>query len=204
VILVNGRGEDFSYRLGDGDDVSVYPAFRSIDIAGLPRAGGDPPRPVRFVLDAHVRKLASLLRLCGFDALVRGEDAEVAETAAAEGRVALTRDVGLLKRGIVRYGYWVRHTDPERQLAEVLERYDLASRIDPFSRCLRCNTPVVPVDAGAVADRLPSRTRTAFHEYHRCPTCSRIYWQGSHYRRLAGLIERARERLSVRSLQRQT
>ena len=105
VVLVNGKGEDFAYRLADGDDVAVYPMFRSIDVAGLPRVGVDPPQPVRFVLDAHLRKLASLLRLCGFDAMLVADDADVANVSAHDGWVALTRDVGVLKRSVVQYGY---------------------------------------------------------------------------------------------------
>jgi uncharacterized protein with PIN domain len=197
VILINGRSEDFAYRLGDGDDVSVYPAFRTIDLADLRRAGADPPQPVRFVLDAHLGKLASFLRLSGFDAVLCADDADVADTAARERRVALTRDLGVLKRSIVVYGYWVRHTDPEAQLAEVLERFDLVNRMEPFARCLRCNTPIVPVDAETVADRLLPRTRQSFQTFHRCPGCGRIYWQGSHYLRLVRLIERTREHVAA-------
>jgi uncharacterized protein with PIN domain len=200
VILINRRTEDFAYRLSDGDDVAVYPAFRTIDVAGLRRAGADPPQPVRFVLDAHLGKLASFLRLSGFDAVLCADDADVANTAARESRVALTRDVGLLKRSIVVYGYWVRHIDPEVQLAEVLDRFDLVHRMEPFARCLRCNTPVVRVDAETVADRLPPRTRESFETFHQCPGCGRIYWQGSHYGRLVRLIERARERAASRNM----
>ena len=196
VVLVNGKGEDFAYRLADGDDVAVYPVFRSIDVAGLPRVGVDPPQPVRFVLDAHLRKLASLLRLCGFDAMLVADDADVANVSAHDGRVALTRDVGVLKRSVVQYGYWVRQTDPELQLAEVLERFDLADRMEPFSRCLRCNAPVAAVDAGTISDRLLPRTRMSFQDFRHCPGCGRIYWRGSHYGRLAALIQRARQRLS--------
>jgi uncharacterized protein with PIN domain len=195
VVLVNGKGEPFEYRLADGDDVAVYPVFRSIDVAAVPRVGVDPPQPVRFVLDAHLGKLASLLRLCGFDALLVADDADVANVSAHDGRVALTRDVGLLKRRVVQYGYWVRRTDPELQLAEVLEQFDLADRMEPFSRCLRCNTPVAAVDAGTVSDRLLPRTRMSFQDFRQCPGCGRIYWQGAHHARLAALIRRARRGL---------
>ena len=195
VILVNGRSEDFANRLSDGDRVSVYPAFRSIDLAGLHRAGADPPRPARFVLDVHLRKLAFLLRLCGFDALLEADDPDVAAISAHEARIALTRDVGLLKRSAILHGHWVRHTDPELQLTEVLERFDLVHRMKPFARCLRCNTPLVSVDAAAVTDRLPPRTRTSFHQFRQCSGCGRLYWEGSHYARLARLIERVRLRL---------
>ena len=197
VIVVNGEAEDFTYRLRDHDEVSVYPAFQSIDISGVRRAGSDPPQPVRFALDVHVGKLASLLRLVGFDTVVLADDADMAAVAARDGRIVLTRDVGLLKRNLVRHGHWVRHTDPESQLAEVLERFDLVTRMEPFVRCVRCNTLLVPVDAEAVADRLPPRTRATFRQFHRCPGCDRVYWQGSHYGRLALVVDRARARAST-------
>jgi uncharacterized protein with PIN domain len=194
LIVINGTAEDFSCRLRDGDEVAVYPAFQSIDLTGVRRAGADVPHPVRFALDVHLGKLASLLRFAGFDAVVIEEDRDLANTAAREERVALTRDVGLLKRNAVRYGYWIRHTDPALQLAEVLERFDLADRMESFARCSRRNVVVVPVPAEEVSDRLLPRTRARFRHFHRCPACDRIYWQGSHWDRLQRLLERARER----------
>ena len=194
VIVVNGQPTEFAYPMQDGDDVAVYPAFHRVDVTSLRRVGSDPPQPVRFALDIHLRKLATLLRLAGFDARLLTEDAEVAQVSAAEGRVALTWDVGLLKRSVIQHGHWIRQTDPERQFAEVLERFDLADRMDPFVRCMECNTLLVPVDAEAVADRLPPGTRECFSQFHRCPGCDRIYWQGSHYERLVRRLDRARSR----------
>jgi uncharacterized protein with PIN domain/sulfur carrier protein ThiS len=194
VIVVNGQAAEFTYRMQDGDDVAVYPAFHSVDVTGLHRVGTDPPQPVRFVLDVHLRKLAALLRLAGFDALLLTGDAEIAEVSAAEGRVALTRDVGLLKRSIIQHGYWVRQTNPELQFVEVLQRFDLVDRMDPFVRCMECNTLLVPVDVDTVAERLPPGTRECFSRFHRCPGCDRVYSQGSHYDRLVQLLERARGR----------
>src|SRR5262245_5235709 len=95
VIVVNGEPADFTYRMREGDDVAVYPVFHRVDMTGLRRVGIDPPQPVRFVLDIHLRKLAALLRLAGYDALLRSDDREVAEASSAERRVALTRDGGL-------------------------------------------------------------------------------------------------------------
>ena len=193
VLLINGRNDEFSCRLRDGDRVAVYPAFRSIDLGGLPRLGGDPPAPVRFVADVHLGRLAAFLRLCGFDTLVDDDDAEVAGIGARDARVVLTRDVGLLKRTIIHYGYWVRRTDPEHQLAEVLARFGLVDRMQPFTRCLECNTLLVPADADSVADRLPARTRENFQQFHECTACGRVYWPGSHYTRLRDLIDRVRQ-----------
>ena len=195
VIIVNGEPTDFSCTLRDGDSVAVYPRFRSIDVTGFRRAGSDPPDPVRFVADIHLRKLASLLRLAGFDVPLLEDDAHIGALSAAERRVALTRDVGVLKRSIIQFGCWVRNTDPELQLVEVLERFDLADRMQPFVRCMECNTGLVSVDADVVADQLPPGTRECFSEFHRCPGCQRIYWQGSHYDRLVERLERVRRRV---------
>jgi uncharacterized protein with PIN domain len=198
VVIVNGEPADFTYRLQDGDEIAVYPVFHAVDVGGVPRVGADPPQPVRFVLDIHLRKLATLLRLAGFDALLLSDDEQVAAVSASQGRVALTRDIGLLKRSIIRHGYWIRQTNPELQFVEVLQRFDLADRMDPFVRCMECNTLLVPVAADAVAERLPPGTRECFSEFHECRGCGRIYWQGSHYEQLVRVLERAREHARAR------
>ena len=195
VITANGEAIDFTYRVHADDHLAVYPWFRNMDVAGLRRVGIDPPRPVRFALDIHLRKLASLLRLAGFDAVLLTDDREVAAVSASDGRVALTRDIGLLKRSVIQYGRWIRNTDPEQQFVEVLSRFSLVDEMHPFARCMECNTPLVRVDAVSIADRLPADTREAFTEFRRCPGCERVYWQGSHYARLVELLERARARI---------
>ena len=190
LILINGAAEAFSYRLQHGDDVSLYPAFRTIDISGVRRVATDVCGAIRFVVDAHLSKLAALLRLCGFDALVLQQDEDIADAAAREGRVVLTRDVALLKRGAVQRGRWVRNTDPEQQLVEVVDWFALVHDMHPFSRCLRCNTPLVSAAAETVGEHVPARIRADFREFRRCPGCARTFWRGSHYERLSSLIER--------------
>jgi uncharacterized protein with PIN domain len=189
VILVDGEAQDFLYRVRDGDRIAVYPRFEAIDLGSLRRVGLPLPDPIRFAVDEHATKLASLLRLAGFDALTDSGDAVLADRAAAEARVVLTRDVALLKRNEIKWGHWVRNIIPARQLGEVVARFDLAGRARPFSRCLRCNVPVVPVSVEAAASRLLPRTRTAFREFHECPACRRVYWKGAHYHAMCRLLE---------------
>jgi len=199
LILVNGDAVDFTYLVRNGDAIAVYPAFSAIDLSGITRVGVAPRAPVRFVVDGHVAKLASLLRLAGFDALLVTDDDEAAMKSAHDQRVLLTRDVALLKRAIVSAGYWVRSTNPEEQLTEVLARYDLGDKVDPFTRCIRCNTPVIGADAAAVASRILPGTRAAFRDFRECPGCGRIYWRGSHYEQLAAVLDRARSRAAGRA-----
>lgn len=191
AILVNGQPADFTAQVAGGDVVQVY------DQASTPAPNGFPPlrlplaQPVRFVLDAHLGVLASYLRLLGFDALYRNDyhDPELAEISAQEERVLLTRDRGLLKRKIVVYGYCLRTTDSRAQLLSVLDRYDLTGQIQPWRRCLRCNGELEAVEKAAVLDRLEPKTKLYHDEFQRCMGCDQIYWRGSHFERLQGVVE---------------
>jgi hypothetical protein len=57
LILVNGNSVDFSYVLKNGDYVSVYPVFESLDISLVSRLRNAPLRQVKFILDVHLGKL---------------------------------------------------------------------------------------------------------------------------------------------------
>lgn len=186
LILANGQSVDFSYIVEDGDRISVYPIFESIDITPLGRLRPQPLREVRFVLDIHLGQLATYLRLCGFDTLYRNDygDEELARTASQERRILLTKDRGLLKRNLVSHGYYVRATDPAEQLAEVVQRFDLALSIEPFRRCLRCNGHLRPVAKEAILNRLQDNTSRFYDDFRICESCDQIYWKGSHYRRM--------------------
>jgi uncharacterized protein with PIN domain len=128
--------------------------------------------------------------MLGFDCLYRNcyADEQLASISRDEQRILLTRDVGLLKRGAVTHGYFVRETDPRRQLPEIVCRFDLARLTRPFTRCLRCNTILQDVAKAEVLAELPPRTAEAHDEFRRCPTCRRVYWKGAHYRRMIGLV----------------
>jgi hypothetical protein len=194
LVLVNGESEDFTRLVRDGDRVSVYPVFESVDVTPLVRVRPAPLRDLRFVLDTHLGKLARNLRLLGFDCLYGRdwEDSLLAEVSAREGRVLLTRDRGLLMRGAVTRGCYVRETAPRRQALEVLRRFDLAGTLAPLSRCLRCNDRLESVGKSEVEPELPARTAALFVDYRRCPFCGRVYWQGSHWRRMTKWVEELR------------
>ncbi len=190
LILVNGESVDFGYHVQDGDRVSVYPIFESFDITPLVRVRPRPLREPRFVLDVHLGRLVSFLRMLGFDALFpeNYDDENLARISATEHRTLLTRDRGLLKRKMVTHGYSVRETDPRKQLAEVLRRFDLYGLIAPFSRCVHCNGLLEPVNKADVLDRLLPDTIRYYDEFRRCPACDRIYWKGTHYERMKQVI----------------
>jgi uncharacterized protein len=93
------------------------------------------------------------------------------------------------KRRIVSHGYRVREIDPRRQLAEVARRLDLFRSVVPSRRCLCCNDLLATVRKEDVADDLPPGVRERYDAFRRCPSCERVYWEGSHHRRMEGLID---------------
>ncbi|MCL4506141.1 MAG: Mut7-C ubiquitin/RNAse domain-containing protein [Chloroflexi bacterium] len=192
LILANGQPVDFSYIVQDGDHISVYPVFESIDPTPVVRLRPAPLRDPRFVLDAHLGKLAGYLRLLGFDTLYRNDydDAQLARISSDERRILLTRDRGLLKRSTVTHGYYVREADPQRQIIEVLRRFDMHRLIAPFMRCIRCNGVLHRADKEAIGDRLPPHTRDYYDEFHVCDQCGKVYWKGAHYQHLVDFITR--------------
>jgi uncharacterized protein with PIN domain len=190
VILVNGRAVDFSYIVQDGDRISVYPMFESVDITPLLRLRSEPLRRPKFILDSNLGRLARYLRLLGLDCLYRNDyqDAEIARIASEQQRTVLTRDRNLLQRRIITHGYFVRAQQPRRQVREVLARFDLYHQVAPFSRCTRCNGELENVDKQVIVDRLEPKTRKYYDDFRRCSHCGQVFWQGSHHTRMQQLV----------------
>lgn len=192
LIVVNGESVGFDHHLTDGDRVSVYPMFESFDISPVIRLRPEPLRDTRFVLDGHLGKLARLLRMLGFDSLYRRDFTEsgIVDVSSEEKRIILTRDIELLKANAVTHGYWIRSTSPNRQVSEVLERFDLHSQIRPFRRCMVCNATIGSVEKDAVIESLPNKVRERHDEFYRCAGCGKVYWKGTHYQDMMDQIQK--------------
>jgi uncharacterized protein with PIN domain len=186
LILINGESVEFSSLVRDGDRVAVYPVFESFDVSSKLRVRPQPLRDPRFVLDVHLGRLAGYLRMLGFDAAYanRASDPDLVRVSSEQKRILLTRDRGLLRHAAVTRGYWVREIDARRQAFEIVRRFDLARALRPFTRCMACNTALRSADKAAVLQRLPARAAELHDRFLECPGCGRVYWEGSHYRRM--------------------
>ena len=193
IVLSNGVSVDLEAAVADGDQISVYPVFESLDVSPLLRLRPYPLRQPRFFADAQLGRLARYLRLLGFDTqYVNGiDDAVLVAWASAEQRIILTRDRQLLMRREVTHGCHIREEQPLRQLRYVIRRCDLVAAARPFTLCMECNGRLVEVAKSDILDRLEPATRESFDKFWRCETCRRIYWRGSHYVRLCALVDAA-------------
>ncbi len=190
LILANGESVNFSYIARDGDRLSVYPVFTTIDITNAIHLHPQPLRDPRFILDGHLSRLAAYLRMLGFDTAYHNEftDEALADQAVRESRALLTRDRGLLKRKAIQRGYCLRATDPLQQLREIIRRFDLIHRVQPFTRCMACNGLLHDVEKSAILHLLEPRTRQFIHRFKQCDTCGKVYWRGHHTEQMEQII----------------
>lgn len=125
AIVVNAQNVEFDYGLKDKDKIEVYAHnMLNYNSKNLPFK----PKKISFLLDVHLGTLARYLRMAGFDTLYESKDygdALLAEIAGENSHILLSRDIGLLKRSRVKYGRWIRNTNPEKQFKELVKAYNL-------------------------------------------------------------------------------
>ncbi|MGY1690227.1 Mut7-C RNAse domain-containing protein [Geodermatophilus sp. SYSU D01105] len=182
-LRVDGTPAGATERTRPGSTVEVSEAARP-----------QPLPPGGFLLDVGLGALARRLRLLGLDAAWSNDadDPDLVARAAAEERVLLTQDRGLLMRRALPSGALVRGARPDDQLADVLDRF--APPLAPLTRCTACGALLQPVAKAEIADRLPPGTRRTHDEFSRCPACGRVYWRGAHARRIGAVVAAAERR----------
>jgi uncharacterized protein with PIN domain len=150
---------------------------------------------VKFIADNNVGKLARWLRLIGYDTLLfkLKDDSQMIKTALSENRVILTKDTQFMKRRLVTNGKLkttlIRQDDPKLQVQEVVKTLNLNYHFKPFSLCLECNRALIARDKEEVQDLVPARVFETQTQYTQCPSCHRIYWQGTHWQAMVQKLQ---------------
>ncbi len=195
LILVNGKTVGFDYLINDGNDISVYPVFESLDITNVQHLRPKPLRVPKFIADVHLGKLTRYLRMMGFDVLYKNDfdDDEIVNLSLTETRAILTKDRGVLKRSEVTHGYWIRSTKVKEQVIEVIKRFDLINIIKEFSRCITCNSVLKLISKNEIIDDLPPKVSKSQIEFSRCPACQKNYWKGTHYQKMLSFIQSVKD-----------
>ena len=186
-LSVNGSEIGTGYITQDGDKIEVQPV-PPVDLSEEPS----------FVLDGHLGRLASHLRMLGLDCLYNNgyEDEELVRISVEEKRILLTRDRLLLMHKVITQGYLLRSMNSTEQLYEVVQSYGLVKWVRPFQRCMNCNHLLEPVEKEMVLEKLEPLTKKYYHDFKLCPACAQVYWKGSHYERMLELIEKVSKNLS--------
>ncbi len=151
---------------------------------------------MKFIVDANVGKMARWLRLMGYDAVFfeGRDDADMVHAALAEDRVLLTRDTGIMRYGAVVSGrvkaVFLESDEPEAQIRQLVRDLKLEQHMHPFTVCLECNLPLVPVNKEEVRDRVPPYVFRTQEHFVECPKCRRVYWRGTHWKAMLTRLEK--------------
>jgi hypothetical protein len=146
----------------------------------------------RFLADAMLERLARWLRVLGVDVVSAGageSDRALARRAHDERRILLTRDRRLPVEWPVHEHVVLRHAAPLEQLREVVDRFHVDVPRELFTRCLLCNAPLRPASAKEIAAATPPNGWVR-EPARSCPECGRVYWEGTHTRRMRAALAR--------------
>ena len=203
VELLMGRGRERAAREGlplAAGLAQVYELTRTrvkkrVEVTGAcavvqpPWARFSEASPPRFLCDPSLGGLARWLRAAGYEA----GDAMTPLAAPADARlVLLTTDSEVLihlvgrGQGLV---LWVPSALTMReQLALVLRDLGLRPRV---ARCMACGGALVHARKEDVHSRIPPRTALWKDDYFVCAACDRLFWQGTHWERIANALAAA-------------
>ncbi|RJQ54352.1 MAG: hypothetical protein C4521_05815 [Actinobacteria bacterium] len=136
-------------------------------------------------------RLARWLRLFGQDALYfrQAPDSLLLRVCLEDpGRRLLTRDTLLLRRRPVLHGeipaLRISSDRLEEQLRQVAEWSGFTPR---FPRCPVDNAELLAVPKAEVDGRVPPYVFASQEQFHQCPSCRRLYWRATHWKRIATL-----------------
>jgi uncharacterized protein with PIN domain len=161
LVLVNGKSVDFNCILQDGDQVSVYPVFESLNITNVTLLRKIPLRRNKFIADINLGDLVKYMRVLGFDLYYDPLLAtrEIIEISKREHRIILTKSRKLLKFKDVTHGIFIRPGKTTEQIKRIIDSLNIKDNIKPFSRCLLCNTLLQNVPKEKIFDKIPPKTK---------------------------------------------
>jgi len=153
------------------------------------------PAETRFLADRMLGTLTRYLRFMGYDTVSANgfmagnpdEDTRLLELAKNDHRILLTRDHELARRG---GGQAVLVADGD-VLVQVQQLADLGlieQRL-PMSRCSLCNTVLRAATLDEIASARYAPRDRAGYAFFWCDRCGKLYWNGSHGRRLRDRID---------------
>ncbi len=149
-----------------------------------------------FAAEPTLGKLAKWLRILGFDTCYEpGFSTKKTMDSGRKNRILLTRTERVRDGKLPQEFIFITSNIPFEQLREVIDTLGIIyTDTRPFSRCIRCNTCIQPVDKDSVRGDVPDfiwQTRDIFQI---CGRCRRIYWPGSHTERSHDIIMRLFDR----------
>ena len=147
---------------------------------------------IRFFADVMVARVVRWLRAIGIDTIWEDAiaDHDLVKRAIEEKRFILTLDKPLIKEWRVDNVLLLQSENPHQQFQQIIRHFEIKKPEEFFTRCLVCNTLLRRASAEEIAAGAPPDVRQNQETFDYCPHCNKIYWQGSHTRRMRATIEK--------------
>jgi len=135
LILVNGKSVEFTYRLQDGDRVSIYPVFEFLNIENITSLRKIPLRKTKFIAETNLWHIVNYMRILGFDVCFDPSLSawKIIEISKRENRIILTKNRKLLKFKEVTHAIFVRPGTTGEEIKRIIDYLDIKYSIKPFS-----------------------------------------------------------------------
>ena len=140
--------------------------------------------PIKFIADAMLGRLAKRMRLLGIDVFYDSclNDNEIIRLSLEQDRIILTRDKALSLRPLAINHLFIKSERVGEQLQQVLSSFLI--KAVSFTRCSECNEPLVSIAKNEVRDLVPWYVYEKYIVFFQCPQCNRIYWPGTHIKKM--------------------
>ena len=141
---------------------------------------------MKFIADVMLGRLAKGLRLLGFDVLYDRmlSDNEIIRLSLEQDRTILTRDTGLAARPLAACHLFITSDQIQEQIDQVLAFVPPHLDVRPLTRCTTCNERLIPITKEDLHDRVPPYVYEKYSTFVQCTVCGRIYWQGTHVKKM--------------------
>lgn len=148
---------------------------------------------MRFLCDEMLERLGRWLRAAGYDVLMLPggtDDRTLIANARADRRTLLTCDRHMAAHAGATADIVLLECNGLDDCVTALQRQLPVDWLHaPFTRCMTCNTPLVPADAAQCREIPPPAQASPLRPRY-CPCCRQLFWDGSH-------VARMRERLAA-------
>jgi uncharacterized protein with PIN domain len=178
-------------------DVTLFQFGRTISCACGARVGFEhrlnlaPEDELKFFADVNAASVVRWLRAAGLDTVWEdaiGDDALI-RRAIEDKRYVLTLDKRIPDEFRADNVLLLKTDKAIDQFRETVAHFKIEKPRELFTRCLVCNTPLRAARAEEISSVTPPRPLVNQLTFKYCPTCAKVYWEGSHTRRMRAAIE---------------
>ena len=138
-----------------------------------------------------VGRLAKWLRILGYDTFyLKDLDEEKTARLLDSGRIVVTRNSRLRdhfknKKNLI----FIFHDNYEDQIAQLAAMGLIRRNRNSLRRCTKCNSLLDEIDRDKALNQVPDYVYNTQSKFYSCPSCKRIYWPGTHIRRMNRILE---------------